>query len=68
MTSAIEDIEPKFSLAEVAKVDKAAHAIRVEKEKANANIIARQKHKDMQAEVERRTKVFESHKARNLEE
>lgn len=41
MTSAIEDIDPKFSLAEIAKVDKVEHAIKVEKDKANAYLVAR---------------------------
>jgi len=59
MNSLIEDIDVKFSLAEVTKAEKVEHAIRQEKLREQQAKEKKQKARDLQNEIDRRRTIFE---------
>ena len=68
MNSLIEDIDVKFSLAEVTKAEKVEHAIRQEKLREQQAKEKKQKARDLQNEIDRRRTIFEKQRAKNLQE
>lgn len=66
MNSLIEDIDVKFSLAEVTKTEKVEHAIRQEKLREQQAKEKKQKARELQNEIDRRRTIFEQQRAKNL--
>ena len=66
--SRIEDVQSKHSLVIVAKAQKVEHSHRMEKERIENMALQRQKHKDLQAEIEKRSRIFEQQKELKIAE
>ena len=66
MASKIEDIDSQYSLAAIAKVDKVEHAIKMEKVREQQRKAHKEKQLALQTEIDRRSKIFEMQRLKNL--
>ena len=66
--SKVEDIDTQYSFVQVATIAKHEHNLKLEKIRMQQQAVQRAKQREIQAEIDKRAKLYETTRAKNLED